>query len=392
MLNYFKLKFPDDMFKQTYLSNSINANVLHKDTFSIQKRPFIGMETVYTGEEPSTGVNFMASTPQYFVVNKDRKYYYRTVFEDVDNRIRIYTIPNRIKVTFNFVLKFQTQMAAIDMLHYIQNNFELNGVNYMNGVRLPSEVPSYFIDNICKRLGLDRSIPEDNEALKDYLISHSIGSINEVINPSTGNKTFMHEYSTNIMMSYPNDASSENNVVDLVIKDSSINFSIDTEIWSPSGYLLEIQDNSLLKIAPPTEAADGFKFNLVFRKDIIPKQLENGMKYIKIGSFVPEVNSEVDVLDIRPILSKSIIDTLTKVIKLNGNLKKMIKISLYKDNTPLREDQYTIDYDNFIVNTLNPEENATYNLVLYGNIKMLNIVNDMVMEQRFDGITKLDIF
>ena len=392
MLNYFKMKFPEGTFKETYIADSLNSNLLRRNSFPNQKRPFIGMEIEYTGEEGFMGTLPMHHTPQYFIANKGRKYHYRVIFEDLENDIRIYSIPNRIKVNFNFLMKYQTKMAAIDAMHYIQNNFEYNGINYINGVRLPCEVPRYFIDNISKKLGFNQNDPNDRDELKDYLLSHSLGSISEIVNLSTGNMTFMHEYTTNIMLNYPENPMTNVNPNNLVIKDASVSFSINAEIWSPSGFLLEIKDDKLPTNIYP-EQDDSFKFNLVFRKDIIPMTLDNGMKYILIGSFIPEVNqNNVDELDIRPILTNELANVLSSLMALNANVRNLIDIKVFENNKFISDSMYSIDYSTFILTTIEPKENTTYNLVLYGDIKMLNIVNDLLMNQNYNAIKRLDIF
>ena len=391
IMNYIKLKFPKDMFQETYVANSMNANVLSRNVFHTQKLPYIGMEVSYQAEDGVMGTLPHNHNSQYYIAKQYRDKYYRLIFEDEDEKVRIYAIPDRVKVTFNFMLKFQTQVSAIDMMYYFKNNFELNGMNYVNGIRLPVDIPDYFIYRIKHKLGIGEFTQENNDKFRKYMRSFSADGIQEVVNHTTGNKVFRYEYVTNVLLSYPQEASQDNNELNLVIKDSSINFSIDAEIWTPSGFILEIQDNNLLPV-PPQNVQEGLRytFDIVTIRDRIPKRLENGFYMIDNRRFIAEVNENVDILEMDSILNKDIKSVLEVLSTYKDfDIEKVFQYKLYANSKLVDPELYDIDYKNHTLTNKSPISNVTYTIVLYGNIERLNQINDLILANKRYRIHKL---
>lgn len=391
ILNYIKMKFPKDMFKETYVANSMNANVLSRNVFHIQNLPYIGMEVSYQAEDGVMGQLPFNHTAQYYIANRYRDKYYRLIFEDEDEKVRIYSIPTRVKVTYNFMLKFQTQISAIDMMYYFKNNFELNGMNYVNGIRLPVDIPDYFIYRIKNKIGLGENNQENNDNFRQYMRSFSADGIQEVVNQTTGNKVFRYEYLTNILLSYPQEASNDNNELNLVVKDSSITFSIDAEIWTPSGFILELQDSGLLPIPPQTvQEGMNYTFDIVTIRDRIPKRLENGFYMIDNRRFVAEINDNVDILEMESILNKDIKSVLEVLASYKDfDIEKVFQYKLYANSKLVQPELYDIDYKKHTLTNKAPVANVTYTIVLYGNIERLNQINDLILNNKRYRIHKL---
>lgn len=390
IMSYFKSKFPKETFKSSYIVDSVAASTLRLNTAPNQELPYIGMEIQYTGEDPISGKNFMSSTPQYFVANKNRDQYYHKIFHDAENRIKIYAIPDRIRVNINFLLKLQTPMASTDIMHYIRNNFETEGINYVNGIRLPCIIPTQFIDQIGKKFEIDKNNSEDLQNLHQYLMDSSLGSIRESRNMSTGNPMYSYNYVTNVMLQFQDQATADRNVNNLVVQDTSVSFSISAEIDCPSGFLLEIPDFEL----PATVGSDldtsSLKFNVVFKQELIPQTLSNGMKHIMHESFVPDVNVLKDQLDISPILSSSLVGVLREINKIGGNTSNLVNLKLYRNNIEVPSSSYTVDFNTMILTTLYPVPNETYSVVLYGDIFKLNTINDLITDNSQHLISRLE--
>lgn len=391
MMNYIKMKFPKDMFKETYVANSMNANLLSRNMFHIQKLPYIGMEVTYQAEDGVMGTLPLNHNAQYYIAKRYRDKYYRLIFEDEDEKVRIYAIPDRVKVTFNFMLKFQSQMSSIDMMYYFKNNFELNGMNYVNGIRLPIDIPDYFIYRIKNKLGWGEFNEENNEKFRKYMRSFSADGIHEVVNQTTGNKVFRYEYLTNVLLSYPQEATSDNVELNLVVKESTLSFSIDAEIWTPSAFVLEIQDNNLLPV-PPQSVQEGMKytFDIVTIRDRIPKRLENGFYMIDNRRFVAEVNKNIDVLEMESILSKDIKNVIEALSRYKYfAIENIFRYKLYANSKLVPENEYSIDYEKHTLTNNNPQSNVTYTLVLYGDMRRLNEINDLILSNKRYKIHKV---
>ncbi len=381
MLNYFKMKFPENLFNETYISDSLNANILSKGTAHAQSLPYIGMEMEFTDEESIMGQYNRGHFSQQFIANKDRDSYYRKIFEDVDGKVRIYAIPKRLRVTFNYLLKFQTHLAAMDWVHYLNNNFEYNGINYVNGIRLPVELPRYFIDRIRYKYDWDPKNPEHNEALRYYLRDNSLGGIRYVINPSTGNKSYMFEYVTNVMLQYPEQPSMNTEHTNLVVRNSEVSFSIDAEISSPSGFILEVKDGQLTPgFSDRVDGPREYTMNYHIITDKIPNELEDGKRMIDKAEFITEMNKGIDELNVAEILSKDLRQTIEAIAKIEEfDIGKLFKYTLYADTKLVDETQYEVSFHTHKLVNFNPSPNVTYTLVLYGDMRRLNDINELIL-------------
>jgi hypothetical protein len=391
MMNYFKAKFPPGLFKETFIAESLSSSKLIRNAVPIQNRPYIGMEVQYEPGDTFFGDLPYHYQPQYFVVKKQMDKYYRCIFEDSKRNIKIYTIPNRVKFNYNYVMKFQTQMKSWDIVHYIEQNFESGGHNYINGIRLPAVVPNEFFYRIADKLNLNYKDDRDKEKLRSYLLDHSLGSINQVISMSSGNPTFMYEYTTNLELSYPINAASDINLEGMIVRDTSVAYSIDAELWTPSAYLLVIDDNIMERVEVPDSGENTIKFNLVFKEDKMPLEIE-GKKHILHGSFIPDLNVKEDTLDTTPIITEQLKNAMKTLFSINANMEKIFDVRLFVNNSMIRKEDYTFDFNTFILKTSQPKANVTYTMVLYADRRKLNIVNDLLMNGKIRDIKKMDIF
>lgn len=380
ILNYFKMKFPKDFFKETYINESLNSNILARGIAHNQQLPFIGMEMEFVEEETLMGQLPRNHYPQQFIAKQYRDKYYNLIFEDVDKEVKIYSMPKRIRVNFNFLLKFQTHIAAIDYMHFINNHFEYGGINYVNGVRLPIEIPRYFINRIGMKYDLDPTNKEHNDELRHYMRDNSLGGMRYVINPTTGNKSYMYEYVTNILLQYPDLASSEANVNNMVIKDGTVSFSIVAELAAPSGFIMEIRDGEIIPFVPPMDDKDSYSLNFYIITDKIPRSLNDGKILIDTAKFVAEVNTGIDTIDVSEILSKDLRQTVEAIAKMDDfDIGKLFEYKLYANNKLLKEEEYDISFIDHKLHIIFPDTNVTYSLALYGDIRKLNDINELIL-------------
>ena len=369
VFNYFLAKFPDGMFKETYIVDSLNEAKLAGDVNHKQKLPYIGMEFEYTPEQTTLGDIPYGYSNMYHVYNTDRDRYYTKILDDPSNEIKIYAIPQRIRVNYNFAMKFQTKLAAINCMNYITNNYEPEGMNYINGIRLPARLPKYFVDRIGSYFELTDNSSEDLESLRNYFLEHSLNAIFETKNLSSGTKDYIYEYLSNILFIFNNEASTETNPKNLVIEDATVNFGFTVEAWIPTNLLLEMRSDDLLPTAPNLDSSsDTFKFNLVIKTDLIPQTNEFGYNLIDIRKFIE------------------------KLKKLKADIRKVFMIDVYENNILMPDDRYDVNFDEYTITTHKPDSNKTYALAIYGDMKLLNLLDKYIREDRDNRIAKLDIY
>ncbi|QXN67840.1 hypothetical protein FPHOBKDP_00086 [Listeria phage LPJP1] len=390
--NYFISKFPPKYFKKVYIGESLNSTNFSngKGLFTDMPKPYIGISPKFELGDTFIDILPFWSTHQYYIKNRNKHKEYKMVFEDHENDIRIFYIPNRIKLRFDIYMKLPSELSAWNNLNFLNQNFENNGVNYLNDIRIPYEIPLSFILNICNVLGLDFDNEEDKDKLREYLLSHSLNPIIEKINMSTNNPTYMCEYPANIMLRYPELANSQKIMNNLINSYSEVRYAMTAELWMPGSFILEMRNENIIKDIPEIDNSDTFKFNIITQKDLIPPTL-NEKQILYFSEFIPDFNVAYDELDIKSIMSSGLIRVAKEIEKNNGNMDKCIEVKIFANNRMLTEDEYSVDFDKLIVKTKNPEENKTYAVVIYGNLKLLNTVDERIRNKETNVLGSLNL-
>lgn len=397
--NYFRAKFPDNFFKDTFISQQLNS-FKFKTTVPHQRLPLLAMGSTFEIEESTLGPISRQYTTQYTVFNKDKDVYYRTIFADEDNNIFIYSVDNRAVVKHNFAIKLQTEMQAWNVVNYLNQNFETNGRVYLNAIRLPAVLPNNFIHNICKNFGWDiESTDPDTaraarEELRTYLIKHGLGGITEQVNPQTGNINYMYDYTANILLTYPDNANHESNITDLITKNAIVRYQIASEFWFPGSFVIDFNHNFDYDHKLDDAGLNNLttKFTIVVDKEVIPKTLDNGYQYIRQARYTPDVNNEIDEIDIDSFFDEGIMNIVKNAQKYKIDCNKILAFVIFKNNIPLDPEKYSIDYDTLKITVNHPEPNSNFTLVLYGDLEKLNILNHYIVTHNMKEISKLDIF
>ena len=397
--NYFRSKFPDGFFKDTYISQQLNS-FKFGSPFPSQKLPLLAMGTNYEIQDSLMGDLSRMYTTMYTVRTQNKDKYYRPIFRDEDHDIYIYSVDNRSTLRHNFAIKLQTQAQAWNVINYINQNFETNGRNYLNNIRLPAVLPNSFILNICENFGWNINSQDENTARRDreelraYLIKYGLGGITEQVNPETGAISYMYDYTTNILLTFPDMAEAETNTTDLIIKNSLVRYQISSEFWFPGSFIIDFDKNfNFAEKEEDTLNNMTAKFTLVLAKNIIPKSLDNGFKYIRQARYTPDINQTVDKMSIDNFFDQGIMNIVSSSRKYNLELNKLIKFILFKNNKPMQlGEDYEVDFDKMEIRVKNPSANENYTLTLYGNIEKLNILNEYIISKNDREIKKMDIF
>lgn len=377
MTNYFISKFPDGFFKKIYISDSFNPTNLRRFIFQKQPKPYFFIQPQF-----ELGNLFMEQplpywyTTNYYVIKNTHKNYVK-IFEDTSRDISIFYVPNRIKVTFQTGMRLQTQMQAWDVLSYMNQNFEATGFNYVNGISMQAEVPKTFMVNLCRINGWNYNTPDGKESLKKYLSKYSLNGINPVINTATSNISYMSRYFANILINYQDHPTSDKVVKNLIQSHAQVNYAFSAELWIPGAFIMEINKERMdlpLDDSYIQEPDNAYKFTLVFNKEYIPDEV-NGLPIIFNGEYVPDINVEVDVLDLKPIISEEVVNII-KSLSPHYKLDDILIINVYANGKKLTCDMYEVDWHRFILKTLKPETNKTYSLFIYGDLDKLHKINE----------------
>lgn len=249
---FYKSKFPENYFKKVHISTSLSANSLQKDYYQLQERPYLFIQPQYDLSDGVMNQLPLWHTASWYVLN-DMDSNYTKIFEDVETGIRIYTIPNRIKITFNTGIRVNTEIQAWNVLAYLKQNFESNGFYYLNDVFLANTVPKFIIENICNRIGLDFNSPRDREKLQKYLLQNSKNAIEEVTDLSTGNPSWVYKSPRNILVNYLDLAQNDKQMNNRSVIQNQITFSLTAELWVPGHFIVQFDNKERFKNMPFVE-------------------------------------------------------------------------------------------------------------------------------------------
>jgi hypothetical protein len=254
--------------------------------------------------------------------------------------------------------------------------FEVGGYEFINKVRLQTEVPKIMMISLAESLGYNLSAIDGREDFNNYLSKNTFNGIEESINLSTGNSMYGYNFITNILANYPDVVQGDKNMKNLVVKNGLISFSFGLELWIPNRFFLELPNNraEIKNEIYNSEENDRFKFNMVFNMDYIMPKIDS-KHLINRKSFLPDVNVEYDVLDISSIINTEIDSVIKSMISKNLFSTEYFEIKIMCGNRLLRDMEYSVDYNNYIIKTYEPMSNTTYTILIYGDLEVLNNIS-----------------
>jgi hypothetical protein len=382
-------KFPEGFFKDTYIEGSL-AEIKMEENESVHKlsKPTLIMAANYTGSTGHMDLLPRWHNSQYFIFKNPRKKYNPVLYDNV-NDIYMYSIPDRIRIDYNIRIVLPTQMYAYNILHYVKQNFDIGGKFFYNDVRLETEIPKYYTKIIEQRLGLDLSTGEGQETLEDYLLRNSYNGITEKVNLSTGNKAYPYNHGTNMLIEFPELPTIESDDNQQIREKAVVTFPVSIECWSHSNYILELK-GKIPDVPPEFPDAEGtVRYDFYVPTEFIKEQYDN-MHLLKYKPFVPDVNTEVDILDFSPVVQSEVKNVIREMIINKIDIDKVLKVKVLIDNKELLESSFEVDWKEMTLATKDPMMNVTYTLMLYGNLKSLNLVNQWIIDGKRTDIPNLD--
>jgi hypothetical protein len=386
--HFIESKFPPGYFKKVYITDSLTELQMEEKDVQRPSYPMLIITPVFTGE--LNGTDWRMN--QQIVYKGFKGLNVNKVLHDSENNIRILSIPDRIRVTFEIRVILGSQMQAYNMLHYLKQVFEFGGFNYLNNVRLHTEVPKLYVLHVAEKLGLDINTPDGREALDEYFLNHSYNSITEKINLSSGNSQYSYGYNANILANFTDEPSYEKDNDGLIIRKTAINFAFNFDFWSHSYYIMEVMDDEIdmTKMLELDNNSTAMKYDFYVPTHFIKEQLDN-MHLIVYKSFLPDVNTDVDILEFKPIVNSELQGVISEAIKHKLDLSKIISARVLIDNKELDEDLYKVDWKNYNLITQHPMNNVTYTLIIYGNLKVLNLISQYIIDGKLDEISKIEL-
>jgi hypothetical protein len=391
---YFKSKFPESFFKETYISTTMAASAIQKDYFEVKKRPYLFIQPQFDLTQGYMGDLPTLFTDTSWVYLKKLRKNYNLIFEDQNTGIRIFNAFKRTKINFRIGIRVNSELQGWNTISYIDQNFQTNGWFFLNKVFVQTQVPPFIIQNIANRLNYNLNENADLERMEDFMLQYSYNGIYMAKDLSTGNNRFMFRYPANILINYPDMSNQNRNMRQNVIQNSQIEYNITAELWTPSTFIMELDNMERfknVKLTNPNDYEDGtYRFSLVMNEDYIPYTKDNRNILMK-RNFLPEVNVEYDEVDLKSVLPLNVHKACDLLKKYKIKMSKVFTIDLYINGRLLFPENYEVDEKDLILKTKNPMVNTTYTVVCYADMGILNRIN-LLMGEDSKSEKELDQF
>lgn len=385
-VEFLKKQFPNDYFKKIHISEAfVPLNMC--DCTDIYNSP---THTLFVSPTWSPG-ELSFEIPRWHKSNeflfRNKRKYYTKVLEDFERKTFIYSIPNRIRVNFEIMIKLQTNLQAMDVCNYMTNIFDIGGFRYLNDICMQTEIPLNIIKPIFIKEGLKMDKKEDREKVLEYLKRNSYNAVSEKINPSTGNNMYAYSYKTNILIGFPDQPQMQKNEKNISNGTSTVSFNFYFEFWSPNNYVFEadnLMEESvypLINESAKLNESNKLLFFTYLDTDFVPEQ-RGSLHLLEISEFVPEVNVEYDELDFSALMEDNLIDIVKRLLKEGYNVNKVLEIKILAGNKFVNEYNYKVDWEKLKVYTKDPMVNTTYNIALYGDLYKLNELTNPINGDR----------
>lgn len=166
-MNWLKSKFPQGFFKDTYVSGMLTSIETERKDIYKKEKPLLITRPEYAAEN-----GFMETLPywhntlQYVFNDSDR--YYTPVFKDLEKKISIHAIPDRIKINFPTRILIPTKVYGMNLLHYMKNIIEPGGHGFINNVFFENEIPASFINMIFDII-FNEEVRNNNKDIEDQI-------------------------------------------------------------------------------------------------------------------------------------------------------------------------------------------------------------------------------
>jgi len=386
---YLKRLFPSNYFKTVNIASTIAYR--HFNIFDNTNKEFIKKNKPMLIVRPRLDLNnddtFLSKT--YLTTHMSDNFHTRDAgnlqpfIKDPVKGIHMDYLMNRIKMNFDVTIIVESQMEQFNRALYFKNMLRQDVPFFIN-TALESNVPKTIMDLVAKVAEIDINNTKD---FIDYLNGVSIYPITYKLRNSSGTDEFFRYYPTQIDAVVTNlsiDDGSKKGFVDDVY---SISFTIETEFTTAGLYFLFASEPSVFeKVSFETdvnltyEDASTVKptYTLVdlFTQETPPGWVMYSSPFYKVETF-----NGPDELDFTPLLNKSLQKTLAYQKEKGLPYDMAVRVFVYKDNEQLSEqlDQYSVDYENFILTTKVINTTSTYRMVIYVNMLYINtLVSDLL--------------
>jgi hypothetical protein len=378
-------RYPRGYFKHFHVNTALASKMMEDrdredasdENVHLNEIPSMSVSPRYTGESNTA----MQELPYWrqvhsFLFKNTRRNYVGVLFND-EEKIFVYSIPDRVKVEFDVKVRFDTIMQQMDFVNYTRQMFSVGKLYYLNGVRMESEIPKSFIRALMAYKGADPSDRDQVDEFYSYLRKFSMNRIEYKRNLSNGTNSFFYGYDVNLLCNLEEVSGSDYARDGMAEEKPTVDMRFTMEMWVPTSYVLETKqrfetDESEL----PTELlSDGSTGYINHSVKLVPRRTIGDYTLLIWQGFVSDVNVRVDRLPLDEVFSRrlnSVIGALRETEEGRRRLDEILTFSLYADGQPMSPDRFNILWDGPELTVDAPLYNVTHHLGVYARMDLLN--------------------
>lgn len=284
---------------------------------------------------------------------------------------------NRDQIKFDVTIAMNTKIQQLDMYKFLVNHF-----TWERPFTVDASLESMIPREIVKQIGLLNAINIDDSdknnipTILQTMNRWSTYPITYKIRNGTATDEFFMYYNAHILCTYDNltiDEGQKKNMADDLFQ---MRFSITAEFNLPGMYLLIGKDPKPreLDIDLGVISSNGYHdliplYTVTNFFQRYPEEL-NGFIYYINSRFTTDAKpgAVVDHLDITVLFDEDRKRTISRYVVNNIPITTLVKIILIKDDNELSNgNDYVVDWSKFSIDIMNPDNDATYRIVIYIN-------------------------
>ena len=385
---YVKQLFPD-RFKTTYISTTIAYRNFSRFTFTgrefIKKRkPFLLVRPrIETNLDDTFLSNTYFTTRMIDTVNPREWGNLQEFIIDKKRGLYMKFLLNRLVMSFDITLVFDTQLQQINYYNYFRNRIRQNAP-FTVSTNLESMLPRDMVILLCKMAGLEAVEGDEMKApeIIKYLNQHACYPVTYKIKNSTGRDEFFRYYPADIELTFSDLSVDEGSKTNQVSGSFGINFTVRSEFSTAGLYYLfnanEGIDDKYKNLTKYNYSDDKNACIIpsLTIKDIINYKLPDDWNLYMCPMFdISPEDPTPYVLSLEQLFNNSLMACVDYHKAHNIPISTFLHVVAFKDNRLMSKErkEYEILWDDDIsIKVYNVNCHSTYRLVIGVNTGYIN--------------------
>lgn len=367
--------FPTNFFKKVHIDTSMSALEYDKSEYFKTEKPILIIRPRFSLDDNTVFGRLPDWMSTNYFLFKQLQGNYSPVFVDLEKETYIYSVPDRVKITFEIEIIASTRMQQINIAHFWKGAVLHRGYFYLKNSYIETEVPKYFIKTLSSLMDYNMQIPQQKDEFLSYLDKGSQSFITEKVRASSGNPSYFYIYSTNMLCQFEDvpqfDDGEQNNQT---YENFRVTNTFTVEFWTPSNFFLETNTVVPPEIKDPSPddlsidlLGDHVVMNFTFGGSKPAEKLDNGMVYFRKQGYITDSNTELDELPLDDFLAEDIKDVIAYNLKYGIDNDEIFNIRLFRENKEVDPADVNILWDKLTLQNFNPSPDTTYFIFLYAD-------------------------